>query len=121
MKKLIRRRVFVGIQLPSKAIIYVNMYCSAMVGRLSYNKQIKKLAGYSYLYGRRPKVRGVAMNPVDHPHGGGEGKKSKPSCPKNPWGTSNKWKKTVSRFVLARRLSFIKMMKKKAKNWNLKQ
>jgi len=44
----------------------------------------KKKAGVNYLLGKRPTVRGVAMNPVDHPHGGGEGKKPKPVVQKTP-------------------------------------
>jgi large subunit ribosomal protein L2 len=44
----------------------------------------KKKAGSSRLLGKRPTVRGVAMNPVDHPHGGGEGKKSQLALPKTP-------------------------------------
>jgi len=47
---------------------------------------IKKKAGYNRALGIRPTVRGVAMNPCDHPHGGGEGKKSGPRAAKSPWG-----------------------------------
>lgn len=45
----------------------------------------QKKAGRSRWLGVRPTVRGVAMNPVDHPHGGGEGKKSKKASPTNKW------------------------------------
>lgn len=51
-------------------------------------------AGRNRLFGIKPNVRGVAMNPVDHPHGGGEGKKSKKSSPRTPWGKMLKWVKT---------------------------
>ncbi len=51
-------------------------------------------AGKSRWLGRRPSVRGVAMNPVDHPHGGGEGKTSGGRHPVTPWGKPTKGKKT---------------------------
>ena len=54
-------------------------------------------AGQSRWVGKRPHVRGVAMNPVDHPHGGGEGKTSGGRCSVSPWGVLTKGKKTVSR------------------------
>lgn len=57
-------------------------------GTVSFNFNFQKFrrAGVFKKYGKKPKVRGVAKNPVDHPHGGGEGKKSKPVAPKSPWG-----------------------------------
>lgn len=51
-------------------------------------------AGRSRWLGIKPNVRGVAMNPIDHPHGGGEGKKSKSVSPRTSWGKIFKWKKT---------------------------
>jgi len=57
-----------------------------MLGSVSYDEskfRIKDKAGKSRLMGFRPKVRGVAKNPCDHPHGGGNGKKSKPMIPTN--------------------------------------
>jgi large subunit ribosomal protein L2 len=51
-------------------------------------------AGRSRWLGRRPKVRGVAMNPVDHPHGGGEGRTSGGRHPVTPWGVPTKGYKT---------------------------
>lgn len=51
-------------------------------------------AGRNRWMGNRPIVRGVAMNPIDHPHGGGEGKKSKKTIPRTPWGKMLKWKTT---------------------------
>lgn len=71
---------FVTIKLPSKKILLFSQYCKATVGIVSNienRDQILGKAGRSRWYGIRPTVRGVAMNPVDHPHGGGEGKKSK--------------------------------------------
>jgi large subunit ribosomal protein L2 len=51
-------------------------------------------AGRSRWLGKRPKVRGVVMNPVDHPHGGGEGRTSGGRHPVTPWGISTKGHKT---------------------------
>ena len=64
------------------------------VGNKSHeNIKIGK-AGRSRWLGKRPKVRGVAMNPVDHPHGGGEGRTSGGRHPVSPWGTPAKGYKT---------------------------
>ena len=65
-------------------------------------------AGRNRWKGRRPSVRGVAMNPVDHPHGGGEGKTSGGRSPVSPWGQSAKGLKTrknkkTNKFIIARR------------------
>lgn len=67
------------IKLPSKQIKEISIYCKATIGTVSniyHRDQILGKAGRSIRLGRKPKVRGVAMNPVDHPHGGGEGKRS---------------------------------------------
>jgi large subunit ribosomal protein L2 len=73
--------------------------CLATVGAVSNpdnsNVSIGK-AGRSRWKGRKPVVRGVAMNPVDHPHGGGEGRTSGGRHPVTPWGKSTKGKKTRS-------------------------
>lgn len=65
------------IRLPSKKYMYFPLSCFGTLGivldSLSSLHSFKK-AGFSRLFGKRPSVRGVAMNPVDHPHGGGEGK-----------------------------------------------
>ena len=71
--------------------------CMATVGAVSNpdNQNIKLgKAGRARWLGRRPKVRGVAMNPVDHPHGGGEGKSSGGRHPVTPWGVPTKGKRT---------------------------
>jgi len=65
-------------------------------------------AGRSRWLGKRPHVRGVAMNPVDHPHGGGEGRTSGGRHPVSPWGKPTKGKRTrnnkkTDRFILRRR------------------
>jgi len=59
-----------------------------------WNNQIIGKAGKNRGIGRKPKVRGVAMNPCDHPHGGGNGKRSKPKQPVNAWNTVFKWTPT---------------------------
>lgn len=77
------------IKLNSNKIIMISIYCIACLGIIS-NRNHRYInlgkAGRNRLKGIRPTVRGVAMNPVDHPHGGGEGKKSKKSFPRSPWG-----------------------------------
>jgi large subunit ribosomal protein L2 len=78
------------IELSSGEQRYISPKCYATIGVVSNEfKFLKKLykAGQSRWLNKRPTVRGVAMNPVDHPHGGGEGKKSKIN--KTPWGKCN--------------------------------
>ena len=73
--------------------------CMATIGAVSNPDQSNiKLAkaGRNRWIGKRPSVRGVAMNPVDHPHGGGEGKTSGGRHPVTPWGKSTKGKRTRS-------------------------
>ena len=85
--------------------------CMATVGAVSNpdnsNVSLSK-AGRSRWMGRKPTVRGVAMNPVDHPHGGGEGRTSGGRHPVTPWGKSTKGKRTrsnkaSSKFILRSR------------------
>lgn len=85
--------------------------CKATVGALSNSnhktKNLKK-AGRSRWLGKRPTVRGVAMNPVDHPHGGGEGKSSGGRPSVTPWGRPTKGqptrsRKTTNKFILVKR------------------
>tara|TARA_B100001113_G_scaffold114674_1_gene93374 strand:+ start:16617 stop:17453 length:837 start_codon:yes stop_codon:yes gene_type:complete len=66
------------------------------VGNAEYNLQKHGKAGAKRWLGVRPTVRGVAMNPIDHPHGGGEGKTSGGRDPVSPWGTPTKGYKTRS-------------------------
>jgi len=77
----------------------VHADCMATVGAVSnpdnQNINLGK-AGRKRWMGRRPKVRGVAMNPVDHPHGGGEGRTSGGRHPVTPWGVPTKGKRTRS-------------------------
>lgn len=107
---LSREGDYVLIRLPSGEMRRVLLACRASVGQLSNpdhkNESLGKAGAKRHL-GRRPHVRGVAKNPVDHPHGGGEGRSpiGMPG-PKSPWGkptlghkTRNK-KKTSSRFII---------------------
>jgi large subunit ribosomal protein L2 len=75
----------------------VRAECMATVGAVSNpdNSNIKiGKAGRNRWLGKRPSVRGVAMNPIDHPHGGGEGRTSGGRCPVTPWGKGTKGNKT---------------------------
>ena len=87
----------------------VHLNCRATIGQVGNeehgNIKLGK-AGLSRWLGRRPKVRGVAMNPVDHPHGGGEGRTSGGRYPVSPWGMPTKGKRTrknrrTDRFIVA--------------------
>jgi len=84
-----RENNLVSLKLKSGWNIILSNECLSVFGRVSnINHQLKKIgkAGKNWALGKKPKVRGVAMNPCDHPHGGGEGKKSPPSAQKSPWG-----------------------------------
>ncbi|MCK4236027.1 MAG: 50S ribosomal protein L2 [Candidatus Krumholzibacteria bacterium] len=91
---------YVLLRLPSGEIRMVRRECYATVGQVSNidheNISIGK-AGRSRWLGNRPKVRGVAMNPVDHPLGGGEGKSSGGRHPVTPWGKPTKGYRTRGR------------------------
>ena len=102
----------VTIKLPSGEIRMIHEDCQATIGIVG-NKNNEKIkigkAGRSRWLGRRPKVRGVAMNPVDHPHGGGEGRTSGGRHPVSPWGTpakgykTRKKNKSSNKFIIKRR------------------
>ena len=88
---------FTTLKLPSSEIRMVRSNCRATVGEVgnkSHEQIVSGKAGRSRWLGRRPKVRGVAMNPVDHPMGGGEGKSSGGRHPTTPWGKPTKGYKT---------------------------
>ncbi len=88
---------YAQIRLPSGEVRAVWAECMATIGTVSNpdHRSIKLAkAGRNRWKGRRPKVRGVAMNPIDHPHGGGEGRSSGGRNPVTPWGVSTKGKKT---------------------------
>ena len=85
------------VRLPSGEVRLVPLECSAtigQVGNLDHESIASGKAGRSRWLGRRPSVRGVAMNPVDHPMGGGEGKSSGGRHPCTPWGKPAKGLKT---------------------------
>lgn len=88
---------FAMLKLPSSEVRKVRLKCFATIGQVSnvehFNISIGK-AGRSRWMGKRPNVRGVAMNPVDHPMGGGEGKSSGGRHPVSPWGQLAKGLKT---------------------------
>tara|TARA_Y100001935_G_C17307362_1_gene513230 strand:- start:1600 stop:2427 length:828 start_codon:yes stop_codon:yes gene_type:complete len=90
---------YATLRLRSGEMRKVHCDCRATLGEVSNSEHnLRKLgkAGASRWRGVRPTVRGVAMNPVDHPHGGGEGKSSGGRHPVSPWGTPTKGKKTRS-------------------------
>ena len=102
---------YAQIKLRSGELRLVPLECRATVGAVSnpdhQNVNYGK-AGRMRWLGRRPVVRGVAMNPIDHPHGGGEGKTSGGRHPVTPWGKSTKGKKTrknksTSKYIIKRR------------------
>jgi large subunit ribosomal protein L2 len=97
---LAREGEFAALRLPSGEMRRVPIACRATIGEVGNgdhsNISLGK-AGRSRWLGRRPKVRGVVMNPVDHPHGGGEGRTSGGRHPVTPWGVPTKGYKTRKR------------------------
>ncbi len=102
---------YAHLRLASGEVRLVHMDCMATVGQvgnLEHEKVSLGKAGRSRWLGRRPVVRGVAMNPVDHPLGGGEGKSSGGRHPCTPWGKPTKGYKTrknpsTDRYIVKRR------------------
>ncbi len=99
------------LRLPSGEVRRVKINCRATIGQVG-NLEHEQLnigkAGKSRLRGKRPSVRGVVMNPVDHPHGGGEGRTSGGRHPVTPWGKPTKGYKTrknkrTNKFIVKRR------------------
>jgi large subunit ribosomal protein L2 len=102
---------YAQIKIPSGETRMVHLDCYATIGQVGNldheNISIGK-AGRTRWLGKRPTVRGVAMNPIDHPHGGGEGKTSGGRHPVSPWGLPTKGYKTrnnkrTQRFIIKRR------------------
>ncbi len=102
---------YASVKMPSGEIRRIHLECRATIGQVGNvdheNVSIGK-AGRSRWLGKRPHVRGVAMNPVDHPLGGGEGKTSGGRHPVTPWGYPTKGYKTRNRkstdqFIVQRR------------------
>jgi large subunit ribosomal protein L2 len=102
---------YAQIKLPSGEVRMVLQDCRATIGQignLDYENISIGKAGRNRWLGKRPHVRGVAMNPVDHPHGGGEGKSSGGRHPVTPWGVPTKGyktrvKKASDRLIVKRR------------------
>lgn len=85
------------VKLSSGEVRLINGECFASIGAMSnqdHSNRSYGKAGRMRWLGRRPVVRGVAMNPIDHPHGGGEGRTSGGRHPVTPWGIKTKGKKT---------------------------
>ncbi len=104
---------YATLRLPSSEMRKVRVECRATVGSVGNSEHANQSggkAGRTRWLGRRPKVRGVVMNPVDHPHGGGEGKSSGGRHPVTPWGkptrghrTRNERKASTKLIVRSRR------------------
>lgn len=97
--------------MPSTEVRLIRSECLATIGEVG-NEEFQNIswgkAGKTRHKGKRPKVRGVAMNPIDHPHGGGEGKSSGGRHPCTPWGQPTKGyktrkKKPSDRYIIKRR------------------
>lgn len=103
---------YAQVKLPSGEVRLVNLACKATIGKVGngdhMNVSLGKAGKKRYL-GKRPHVRGLAMNPVDHPMGGGEGRSSGGGHPVSPWGQLAKGKRTrhpkkpSGRFIVERR------------------
>jgi len=99
------------LRMPSGELRKVKPDCRAtigQVGNLDHENVVIGKAGRSRQLGKRPAVRGVAMNPIDHPHGGGEGRTSGGRHPVSPWGTPTRGYKTrknkrTNKFIVKRR------------------
>jgi len=110
---LAKEKDFAQVKLPSDGIRLIHLDCRATIGQVS-NIEHKEIslgkAGRQRWKGRRPVARGLAMNPVDHPHGGGEGKSGQGNPhPVSPWGMPTKGFKTrkkhkySDRYIIKRR------------------
>merc|ERR1711957_499406 len=95
---------YVTLRLPSKEARLVNKKCYATIGQAGRNRWL----------GKRPRVRGLARNPVDHPHGGGEGRTGIGRIPRTPWGK-------LALGVKTRDPRFTRFSKKKSTEYILKR
>jgi large subunit ribosomal protein L2 len=100
------------LRLPSGEMRMVELECRASIGSIGHVEQVNVdigKAGRSRHLGRRPQTRGTAMNPVDHPHGGGEGSTTPGRHPVTPWGVptlgypTRKKRKPSDRYIVRRR------------------
>jgi len=107
LKVLRHRNNFTECRLPSKKTCWLNSRTFCRVG-CQGNSLVRHLvyrsAGQSFWLGNKPRVRGVAMNPIDHPHGGGQGKTSGGRPAVTPWGRLTKGAKTVCKTLVRKRL-----------------
>lgn len=108
------------IKMPSGEQRFFDSTLKAVLGSCNnknWNLRIWKKAGLSRLRNKRPKVRGVAMNPIDHPHGGGEGKTSggRPSVNFKGWPAKGKPKKTKNVLIYLKRITAKKLLNKNEK------
>lgn len=103
---------FAQVEMPSKEVRKISVECFASIGQVSHEeKKFEKIgkAGSRRLKGWRPTVRGSAMNPPDHPHGGGEGRTSiGMKYPKTPWGkhalgVKTRKKRWTDKYIIKRR------------------
>jgi len=100
------------VKMPSGEVRLIHQNCYAtlgQIGNIDHFKQVSGKAGRTRWKGVRPTVRGAAMNPVDHPHGGGEGKTSGGRQPVSPWGVyakgykTRKIRKASDKYIIKRR------------------
>jgi large subunit ribosomal protein L2 len=85
------------VRMPSGEVRRIHVECRASIGQLGnieHENQVIGKAGRQRHLGKRPSVRGIAMNPVDHPHGGGEARSTSGRPPTTPWGQMTMGKKT---------------------------
>ncbi len=102
---------YAHVRLPSSEVRKIHLDCRATIGQVSNGQHARVTlgkAGRSRWLGRRPHNRGVTMNPVDHPMGGGEGRTAGGRHPCSPWGQLAKGKKTrtnktTTKFIVRRR------------------
>jgi large subunit ribosomal protein L2 len=99
------------VRMPSGEVRMIHIECRATIGQLGnieHENQVIGKAGRSRHLGKRPAVRGIAMNPVDHPHGGGEARSTSGRPPTTPWGQMTMGKKTrrnkrTTKFIVRKR------------------
>jgi large subunit ribosomal protein L2 len=114
-----KKNGFAGLALPSGQILFVDLDVKVTYGRVSnIEHKLKKFhkAGQNRWRGWRPSVRGVAMNPVDHPHGGGEGKTSGGRPSVSLWGKLTKGKKTKKKTKIIK-YKILKRRRNKLENY----
>ena len=112
LQLMAKEGVYAQLKMPSGEVRMVRVECMATYGEVG-NSERENIslgkAGRTRWLGKRPHVRGVAMNPVDHPMGGGEGKSSRGGHPVSPWGQkakglkTRKQRKETNRFIIKRR------------------